>query len=111
MQLTLLYIAIVSKEIKLHCYFGYKSKVDCVKLKKKKKSKVGCYFVMNRKHGSGPLICKEGHDVELPYYHPLESCIGGTRSHRWIPIEERSTWPSRASLTSKELSVHGINFI
>ncbi|KAL7582418.1 probable pectin methyltransferase QUA2 [Lactuca sativa] len=72
----------------------------------KKPSKKTCYA--SRKHGSGPLICKEGHDVELPYYHPLESCIGGTRSHRWIPIEERSTWPSRASLTSKELSVHGV---
>ncbi|KAI3750694.1 hypothetical protein L2E82_21443 [Cichorium intybus] len=72
----------------------------------KKPSKKTCYA--SRKHGSGPLICKEGHDVESPYYHPLESCIGGTRSHRWIPIEEKSTWPSRATLTSKELAVHGV---
>ncbi|KAI7744476.1 hypothetical protein M8C21_004993 [Ambrosia artemisiifolia] len=72
----------------------------------RKPSKKDCYA--SRKHGSGPLICKEGHDVESPYYHPLEACIGGTRSRRWIPIEERDTWPSRATLSSKELAVHGV---
>jgi SAM-dependent methyltransferase len=72
----------------------------------KKPSKKNCYA--SRKHGSGPLICKEGRDVESPYYHPLEACIGGTRSRRWIPIEERATWPSRATLNSKELAVHGV---
>ncbi|KAI3807771.1 hypothetical protein L1987_23705 [Smallanthus sonchifolius] len=72
----------------------------------KKPSKKDCYA--SRKHGSGPLICKEGHDVESPYYHPLEACIGGTRSRRWIPIEERATWPSRVTLSSKELAVHGV---
>ncbi|XP_076907821.1 putative pectin methyltransferase QUA2 [Bidens hawaiensis] len=72
----------------------------------KKPSKKNCYA--SRKHGSGPLICKEGRDVESPYYHPLEACIGGTRSRRWIPIEERARWPSRATLSSKELAVHGV---
>ncbi|KAK1431284.1 hypothetical protein QVD17_07740 [Tagetes erecta] len=72
----------------------------------KKPSKKNCYA--SRKHGPGPLICKEGHDVESPYYHPLEACIGGTRSRRWIPIEERANWPSRATLSSKELAVHGV---
>ncbi|MFS7947306.1 putative sterol 24-C-methyltransferase [Helianthus anomalus] len=68
----------------------------------KKPSNKDCYA--SRKH----VICKEGHDVESPYYHPLEACIGGTRSRRWIPIEERATWPSRATLSSKELALHGV---
>ncbi|KAI3706144.1 hypothetical protein L1987_76402 [Smallanthus sonchifolius] len=72
----------------------------------KKPSKKNCYA--SRKHGSGPLICKEGRDVESPYYHPLEACIGGTHSRRWIPIEERNNWPSRATLSSKELAVYGV---
>ncbi|XP_076947899.1 putative pectin methyltransferase QUA2 [Bidens hawaiensis] len=72
----------------------------------KKPSKKDCYA--SRKHGPGPLICKVGHDVESPYYHPLEACIGGTHSRRWIPIEERARWPSRATLSSKELEVHGV---
>ncbi|KAM0040062.1 putative sterol 24-C-methyltransferase [Helianthus debilis subsp. tardiflorus] len=68
----------------------------------KKPSNKDCYA--SRKH----VICKAGHDVESPYYHPLEACIGGTRSRRWIPIEERATWPSRATLSSKELALHGV---
>ncbi|KAC9923451.1 hypothetical protein E3N88_45069 [Mikania micrantha] len=72
----------------------------------KKPSKKNCYA--SRKHGSGPLICKEGRDAETPYYHPLEACIGGTRSRRWIPIKERANWPSRAILSAKELAVHGV---
>nr|GEX21953.1 probable pectin methyltransferase QUA2 [Tanacetum cinerariifolium] len=69
----------------------------------KKPSQKNCYA--SRKHGSGPLICKEGRDVESPYYHPLEACIGGTCSRLWIPIEERATWPSISTLNSKELAV------
>ncbi|XP_024973166.1 probable pectin methyltransferase QUA2 [Cynara cardunculus var. scolymus] len=72
----------------------------------KKTSKKTCYA--SRKHGPGPLVCKEGRDIESPYYHPLEACIGGTHSHRWIPIEERTRWPSRATPSSKELMVHGV---
>ncbi|CAH1454131.1 unnamed protein product [Lactuca virosa] len=72
----------------------------------KKPSNKDCYA--SRNHGSGPLICKVGHDVESPYYHQLEACIGGTHSHRWIPIEKRPNWPSRARLNTKELAIHGV---
>lgn len=73
----------------------------------RKTSKKDCYA--SRKLGSEPPICSKGHDVESPYYLPLESCIGGTRSHRWIPIEKQKTWPSRAYLSPAELSSHGID--
>lgn len=63
------------------------------------------YF--SRKSGVGPSICSKGHDVETPYYRPLELCIGGTRSRRWIPIEHRTTWPSRAKMNSTELDIYG----
>ncbi|OVA14224.1 putative S-adenosyl-L-methionine-dependent methyltransferase [Macleaya cordata] len=71
----------------------------------KKTSKKDCYA--SRK--SGPSICSKGHDVESPYYRPLELCIGGTRSRRWIPIETRTTWPSRSKLNSTELNIHGVH--
>ncbi|KAI7727626.1 hypothetical protein M8C21_003417 [Ambrosia artemisiifolia] len=74
----------------------------------KKPSNKDCYA--SRSQGSGPNVCKVGHDVESPYYHPLEACIGGTHSRRWIPIEKRPKWPSRATLSSKELAVHGVLF-
>ncbi|OUZ99630.1 putative S-adenosyl-L-methionine-dependent methyltransferase [Macleaya cordata] len=73
----------------------------------KKTSKRDCYA--SRKPGSGPSICSKGHDIESPYYLPLQPCIGGTQSRRWIPIEERTTWPSRAKLTSTELNIHGVH--
>ncbi|KAL8256629.1 hypothetical protein R6Q59_031696 [Mikania micrantha] len=72
----------------------------------KKPSNKDCYA--SRSHGSGPLLCKVGRDVESPYYHPLEACIGGTNSRRWISIEKRPKWPSRATLSSTELTVHGL---
>ncbi|KAI3856317.1 hypothetical protein MKX03_023590 [Papaver bracteatum] len=71
----------------------------------KKTSEKDCYS--SRK--SGPPICGKGHDVESPYYRTLEPCIGGTRSRRWIPIEERTAWPSRATLNSTELNIHGVH--
>ncbi|XP_077249909.1 putative pectin methyltransferase QUA2 [Tasmannia lanceolata] len=71
----------------------------------KKTSKKDCYA--SRK--SGPSICIMGHDVESPYYQPLEFCIGGTQSRRWIPIEERTTWPSRSKLNSSELDIYGVH--
>lgn len=64
----------------------------------------GCLY---RKSGSGPSICGKGHDVESPYYRPLQDCIGGMQSRRWIPIEQRRTWPTRADLNKKELAVYG----
>ncbi|KAF8377326.1 hypothetical protein HHK36_030702 [Tetracentron sinense] len=73
----------------------------------KKTSKKGCYA--SRKPGSGPAICSKSHDVESPYYRPLQSCIGGTQSRRWIPIEERTTWPSRSKLNLTELGIHGVH--
>ncbi|XP_077212952.1 putative pectin methyltransferase QUA2 [Tasmannia lanceolata] len=73
----------------------------------KKTSKRDCYA--SRNSGVGPSICSKGHDVESPYYRPLELCIGGTQSRRWIPIEERTTWPSRAKLNSTELDIYGVH--
>ncbi|XP_058096854.1 probable pectin methyltransferase QUA2 [Magnolia sinica] len=73
----------------------------------KKTSKRDCYD--SRTSGAGPSVCSKGHDIESPYYRPLEACIGGTRSHRWIPIEERTTWPSRVNLNSTELEIHDVH--
>ncbi|XP_057974093.1 probable pectin methyltransferase QUA2 [Malania oleifera] len=73
----------------------------------KKTVKRSCYA--SRKPGSGPSFCSKGHDVESPYYRPLQACIGGTQSRRWIPIEDKTTWPSRAKLNSTELRIHGVH--
>lgn len=62
---------------------------------------------ISRKTSSGPSLCSKGNDIESPYYRPLQKCIGGTQSQRWIPIEERTKWPSRARLSPMELKVHG----
>ncbi|GMY39408.1 probable pectin methyltransferase QUA2 [Fagus crenata] len=72
----------------------------------KKTSKRKCYS--SRKTSLGPSICSKSHDVESPYYRPLQACIGGTQNHRWIPIEER-TWPSRANLNKTELESYGLH--
>ncbi|KAF3943594.1 hypothetical protein CMV_029863 [Castanea mollissima] len=62
-----------------------------------------CYA--SRKQGAVPL-CQEGqHDQS--YYQPLLSCISGTNSKRWIPIQNRS---SNSHMTSTELEVHGKRF-
>lgn len=71
----------------------------------KKTSKKKCYG--SRK--SGPEICGKSHDIESPYYQVLNPCIGGTRSKRWIPIEDRMPWPSQANLNSTELAIHGLH--
>lgn len=71
----------------------------------KKTSKKKCYS--SRK--AGPPFCGKSHDIESPYYQPLNPCIGGLRSQRWIPIENRTPWPSQAKLTSAELSMHGVH--
>ncbi|CAI9763875.1 unnamed protein product [Fraxinus pennsylvanica] len=73
----------------------------------RKTSKKKCYSA--RKPGSGPSLCSKGHDIESPYYRPLEACIAGTQSRRWIPIEDRKKWPSRANLDSNELAIHGLH--
>ncbi|CAH8358752.1 unnamed protein product [Eruca vesicaria subsp. sativa] len=51
-----------------------------------------------RKPGVGPSVCSKAHDVESPFYKPLQMCLCGTRSRRWIPIVGRTRWPSRSSL-------------
>ncbi|XP_010535445.1 PREDICTED: probable pectin methyltransferase QUA2 [Tarenaya hassleriana] len=73
----------------------------------KKTSKTNCYS--SRKPGVGPSICSKGQDVESPYYRPLQRCIGGTRSRRWVRVEARKTWPGRANLNKTELSLYGIH--
>ncbi|XP_030956644.1 probable methyltransferase PMT5 [Quercus lobata] len=60
-----------------------------------------CYA--SRKQGGVPL-CQEGHD-DQSYYQPLLSCISGTNSKRWIPIQNRS---SNSHMSSTELEVHGV---
>lgn len=64
-------------------------------------------FYVSRKPGLGPSVCSRSHDIESPYYQPLQACIAGTQSRRWIPIEERKTWPSRSSLSEGELKIYG----
>ncbi|CAI9116285.1 OLC1v1017387C3 [Oldenlandia corymbosa var. corymbosa] len=59
--------------------------------------------------GSGPPLCSRAHDIETPYYRPLQGCVGGTQSQRWISIEERSKWPAKSRLNAKELAPHGLN--
>lgn len=72
----------------------------------KKTSTRDCYA--SRKSGMDPPICSLGQDIESPYYLTLKLCIGGTQSRRWIPIEERTVWPSRANLNSTELEIYGV---
>ncbi|CAH2067802.1 unnamed protein product [Thlaspi arvense] len=73
----------------------------------KKTINTKCYS--SRSPGVGPSVCSKGHDVESPYYRPLEMCIGGTRSRRWIPIEARKRWPSRSNMNKTELSLYRIH--
>ncbi|EOA33524.1 hypothetical protein CARUB_v10019895mg [Capsella rubella] len=73
----------------------------------KKTIKTKCYS--SRKPGVGPSVCTKGHDVESPYYRPLQMCIGGTRSRRWVPIEGRTRWPSRFHMNKTELSLYGLH--
>ncbi|KAJ6709509.1 SAM-DEPENDENT METHYLTRANSFERASE [Salix koriyanagi] len=73
----------------------------------KKTSKRSCYS--SRKPGAGPATCNKGHDVESPYYRPLQGCIAGTHSRRWIPIQEKTTWPSRSHLNKTELAIYGLH--
>ncbi|KAJ6685582.1 SAM-DEPENDENT METHYLTRANSFERASE [Salix purpurea] len=73
----------------------------------KKTSKRSCYS--SRKPGAVPATCNKGHDVESPYYRPLQGCIAGTHSRRWIPIQEKTTWPSRSHLNKTELAIYGLH--
>lgn len=73
----------------------------------KKTAKKGCYS--SRKPSSGPSLCSKGQDVESPYYRPLQACIAGTQSRRWISLKERRTWPSRSHLSKNELAIYGLH--
>ncbi|CAH8309656.1 unnamed protein product [Eruca vesicaria subsp. sativa] len=73
----------------------------------KKTTKTKCYS--SRSPGVGPSVCSKGHDVESPYYKPLQMCLGGTRSKRWIPIEGRTRWPNRSNMNKTELSLYGLH--
>lgn len=59
-----------------------------------------CY---TSRQGAIPL-CQEGHEVQS-YYKPLVSCISGTMSKRWTPIQDRS---SGSQWNSSKLEVHGV---
>lgn len=72
----------------------------------RKTTKTNCYTA--RIPGKGPSLCNKRRDVETPYYLPLDNCLGGTHSRRWIPIEERPKWPYRDLLNEKELDIHGL---
>ncbi|CAM8926333.1 unnamed protein product [Rhodiola kirilowii] len=72
-----------------------------------KTSKKKCYSA--RRPGDGPATCSKDHDINSPYYRSLQPCIGGTQSRRWIPIEQKTTWPYRAHLNSTELAIHGVH--
>ncbi|OVA18893.1 putative S-adenosyl-L-methionine-dependent methyltransferase [Macleaya cordata] len=52
-----------------------------------KTAEVHCYA--SRKQGGVPSLCKADYDAQS-YYQPLRSCISGTTSKRWIPIQNRS---------------------
>ncbi|KAJ3676913.1 hypothetical protein LUZ60_002637 [Juncus effusus] len=71
----------------------------------KKTSSMKCYN--NKKSGS--QTCGKNHDIESPYYSPLNPCISGTKSQRWVPIESRTPWPFQKRPNSSELEIHGIN--
>ncbi|KAJ4974007.1 hypothetical protein NE237_007181 [Protea cynaroides] len=68
-----------------------------------KTSDVHCYA--SRNQDSVPPLCTEEADTQS-YYQPLLSCISGTNSKRWVPIQNRS---SGSQLDSAELEVHGMH--
>lgn len=66
-----------------------------------KTADVHCYA---SRQGGTPLLCKEDYDMET-YYQPLQSCISGTNSKRWVSIQNRS---SGSPLSSADLDIHGV---
>ncbi|KAJ4758826.1 S-adenosyl-L-methionine-dependent methyltransferases superfamily protein [Rhynchospora pubera] len=70
----------------------------------KKASGRKCYNLKKK----SSQVCSRNHDMESPYYQPLNPCIAGTRSQRWVPIEYHTPWPLQARPNSTELSVHGV---
>ncbi|KAJ4799656.1 S-adenosyl-L-methionine-dependent methyltransferases superfamily protein [Rhynchospora pubera] len=70
----------------------------------KKASGRKCYNLKKK----SSQVCSRNHDMESPYYQPLNPCIAGTRSQRWVPIEYHTPLPLQARPNSTELSVHGV---
>ncbi|KAE8729359.1 putative pectin methyltransferase QUA2 [Hibiscus syriacus] len=68
--------------------------------------KPGGYFVWTSPLTNVHSFLRQG--IESPYYRPLQNCIGGTHSRRWLPIEERPTWPSRSKLNKNEQGLYAI---
>ncbi|KAI3502514.1 hypothetical protein L1887_30625 [Cichorium endivia] len=55
--------------------------------------------------GAIPLCNEEHEDIYIQsYYQPLASCVTGTASKRWIPVQNRS---SNSQITPNELQIHG----
>ncbi|KAI3733756.1 hypothetical protein L6452_13212 [Arctium lappa] len=48
--------------------------------------------------------CREEREDIQSYYQPLASCVGGTTSKRWIPIQNRS---SGSQMIPAELEIYG----
>nr|GEY11576.1 probable methyltransferase PMT5 [Tanacetum cinerariifolium] len=61
-----------------------------------------CYS--SSKQGAIPP-CKEERDDIQSYYQPLASCVVGTASKRWVPIQNRS---SDSQISPAELEIHGV---
>ncbi|KAL7590730.1 hypothetical protein Lser_V15G37324 [Lactuca serriola] len=49
--------------------------------------------------------CREEREDLQSYYQPLASCVSGTTSKRWVPIQNRS---SSSQITPAELELYGI---
>ncbi|KAI4321133.1 hypothetical protein MLD38_034554 [Melastoma candidum] len=73
----------------------------------KKTSEASCYS--SRTSGMTLPICDEGVNVESPFYLPLQGCIAGANSRRWIPIEARKMWPVRAYPNATELQIYDLH--
>ncbi|KAJ0865773.1 putative S-adenosyl-L-methionine-dependent methyltransferase [Helianthus annuus] len=63
-----------------------------------------CYY--SSVQGTIPPCIEEREKENIQsYYQPLASCMSGTTSKRWVPIQNRS---SSSIITSSELEIYGI---
>ena len=65
---------------------------------------VDIYLVMNCSKQVAVPPCREGLADLQSYYQPLESCIAGTSSKRWVSIQNRS---SSSQISPAELEIYG----
>lgn len=63
-------------------------------------------FSSSSELGDVPPLCNDENEIEA-YYQPLRSCISGTASRRWVPIQNKSHLHVEFQLNSAELEVHG----